>query len=653
MTNGRLNKYIANSNQTTQVNSGRLEKYINNNVSNTQEKEDKSILKTASAGLQYLGQGALDKLETIFIDTPLTLAAGARKLFGDDEGAKGLMEASNISLTNALINTAAGKENNPYINNNQNLWNEEVDKNSYIKEDNLGGQIVKGIGGMLPTIAIGGSIDGGQGAKQLAGNILLGSSAFSSGANEAYQESGDIGKSMLYGLGSAGTELLTEKISGGIPGLKQINGTTKKEIAKNYLKSMVGEGAEEVIASLANPLLQTTYKGSDALKQYGTSDYWKGVAESGLVGTAVGGILDSPNTISSLRNARNFNVNTQNNINALLSNNTVENSSKYSYLPTNNEKSNNLRQSASNYFNNSQETINMINTIDKVVQVKGYNVLFDNNILNSKGESVNAQIKALDNGEIEIKINPNSERAGEFLLCHEITHAIETNSMKQLVMDYASKHSDFNESLESLKQSYGTNEVTDEVLADISGQLFGNQEFINNLSMQQPNVFKRIYNKIIELANKITGNSKESLFIKDLKNKWETAYRNTSLEESINNLNDSTKYSTIGLKGAKNLSKNSDSRYYKNMLNNYHNAVDIFNSSNENLETTNIKSKQETGWFQTKYGDWSALISDENSKMLQKLEPNKTYKLGDILEHELLYEAYPELQKLKIKTADI
>lgn len=652
----RFNKYKINSSNNSKLEE-RFNKY-KTSQSEVTEKEDNSILKTASAGLQYLGQGTLRGLEAVFVDTPLQIAAGTRNLFGDDKGAKGLMEASNVSLTNALINTAAGEENNPFLNNNQNLWNKEVDKNSYIKEDNLAGKIISATGEMLPTIAIGGSIKGGPGAKQLGGNIMLGSKAFSGATNEAYQESGDIGKSMLYGLGSAGTELLTEKISGGIPGLKQINGATKKEIAKNYLKSMVGEGAEEVIASLANPLLQTTYKGADALKQYGTSDYWKGVAESGVVGAAVGGLLDSPNTISSLRNNQlkttaNSNKNTQNGINTLINDNNVENSAKYNYLPTNNEKSNNLRQSASNYFNNSQETINMINTIDKVVQDKGYNVLFDNTIVNSRGESVNAQIKALDNGEIEIKINPNSERAGEFLLCHEITHAIETNSMKELVMDYASKHSDFNESLESLKQSYGTNEVTDEVLADISGQLFGNQEFINNLSMKQPNVFKRIYNKIVELANKITGNSKEGLFIKNLKNKWETAYRNTSLEESINNLNDSTKYSTIGLKGAKNLSKNSDSRYYKNMLKNYHNAVDIFNSSNENLETTNIKSKQETGWFQTKYGDWSALISDENSKMLQKLEPNKTYKLGDILEHELLYEAYPELQKLKIKTADI
>ena len=66
---------------------------------------------------------------------------------------------------------------------------------------------------------------------------------------------------------------------------------------------------------------------------------------------------------------------------------------------------------------------------------------------------------------------------------HELTHAIENNSMKELVLDYASKNQEFNQALESLKQTYGTADVSSEVLADISGQLFGNQEFINNLSM--------------------------------------------------------------------------------------------------------------------------------------------------------------------------
>ena len=38
--------------------------------------------------------------------------------------------------------------------------------------------------------------------------------------------------------------------------------------------------------------------------------------------------------------------------------------------------------------------------------------------------------------------------------------------------------------------------------------------------------------------------------------------------------------------------------------------------------------------------------------MTKVLEPNKTYKLGDIFKHDLLYKAYPELKKLKVETVD-
>ena len=562
----RLSKYTGNTNLTVNSTSNirnRLNNYINqpnqqNNLNN--EKEDKSLLKTVSAGVQYLGQGTLKGLEATFVDTPLQIAAGIKKIFGDDEGAKGLMEASDVSLTNMLVNKAAGEETNPYKNNNQNLWNKEVDKNSYIKENNLGGKVMTAVGEMLPTIAIGSSMSGGLKAKQIGSNVLLGTKAFSGGTNEAYRESGNLGKSMLYGLGSAGTELLTEKISGGIPGLKQIGGTTRKEIAKNYLKNALGEGVEEVVSSLVNPILQTTYKGKDALNQYRTSDYWKEVLESGIVGSAVGGILDAPNTISNVRNANSTNnqntaktvydlvqqeQNSQNNANLPIvdNNGNIVNSNKFQYVKSDNTKIDNLRKSANKYFNNSVETQNLVNTIEKVIADKDYNVVFDNSIKNKNGQSVNAQITTNKNGEIDIKINPNSPRAGEFLLTHEITHAIETDSMKKLIIDYASKNSEFNQALESLKQTYGTDDISSEVVADISGQLFGNQEFINSLSMEQPSVFKRIYNKIIELANKITGNSREALFIRDLKNKWETAYRNTTTEQAFSNFNEGTVFS--------------------------------------------------------------------------------------------------------------
>lgn len=203
------------------------------------------------------------------------------------------------------------------------------------------------------------------------------------------------------------------------------------------------------------------------------------------------------------------------------------------------DKTNNLRQSADNVgFDNSEKTHNILNTIEKVIKDKDYNVIFDNSIVTKTGNPVNAQITTNKNNEVEIKINPNSNMTSEFLLIHEITHAIETDNIKKLIIDYAIKHTKFNSTLESIKQAYKTDEINSELVADIAGQLLGNQEFINNLSTHNPSLFKKIYNKIIELANRITGNLIEKLFIKDLKNKWKEAYRTQN-----NNLDKIQKYS--------------------------------------------------------------------------------------------------------------
>ena len=178
---------------------------------------------------------------------------------------------------------------------------------------------------------------------------------------------------------------------------------------------------------------------------------------------------------------------------------------------------------------------------EKIIQDKDYNVIMDSSITNEKGKPVNAVISN-ENG-ITIRINPKSERAAEILLMHEVTHGIETKEMSNLIMNYASKNAEFNDALQSLKKAYGTEDITPEVVADISGQLLGRQDFINGLSTENPSIFKRIYDKIIELKNKLTGNSNYDNFVKDLAVKWERAYRKANTQSSQQNLKEGARYS--------------------------------------------------------------------------------------------------------------
>lgn len=652
---------------------------------------------------------------------------------------------------------------------------EDWEKDSLIKSDNLGGQISQGIGGMVPSLVVGnlggkalgatnslattstkglslgkklvttGKNIGKAAIKNAPANTVLATSSYGQALQEAYQNGATDEEARNYALGSSATELATEWVTGGIPGIestgfldkaanKLINKATgkisnklAKEITKTVLNAgyeAVGEGLEEGISEIVSPLLKNaTYSENEKVN-------WNDVFNSIIVGGITGGILNVPATVSDFRNnvseIRNatknqtktkatlptgINQNLNNNPqetdgNPLINNNRVsmpldsntinrlnnqnnalnqsldtenisgntnilpvsksdlnsqnnndvsninpsvinDNNVAYEYVPDSNTKIDNLRKSANQYLNNSNTSKSFIETAEKVINDKGYNIILDNNLVASNGNMVNAQIKTLENGETEIRINPNSDRAGEFLLTHEITHAIETRDMVDLVTDYASKNQEFNSALESLKETYGTNEVSSEVLADISGQLFGNEEFINSLSVQKPNIFKRIYNKIVSLANKITGNSKESLFIRDLRAKWEKAYRDN------NNKFSKTEYMMTSLKGMEQSVKASEK--YQEIKDRYDAALWLENKTNKSTSKkyTNEEIRKITGWFKDKEGNWEFEISDKNTKILEKLSPNTSYKLSEIFEAKTLYDLYPELKTVELQTKNM
>lgn len=114
--------------------------------------------------------------------------------------------------------------------------------------------------------------------------------------------------------------------------------------------------------------------------------------------------------------------------------------------------------------------------------------------------------------------------------------------MKKLVLDFSKYNPEFKDALKSLQRTYNTNDVSSEVLADISGQLFGNQEFINKLSNSEPSIFRKMYDNLVVLSNRINNTEYEDTFMHELKSRWENAYRNTTNDQVTNNLND-TQYS--------------------------------------------------------------------------------------------------------------
>lgn len=645
-----------------------------------------------------IGKGFLNTTEGI-TDAAEYKLADFLNYFGFNKAADSIKEHAKTNATGAIFGT----------NETDNLfrkgWSEELEKNSVL--GSLADSVGQGIGNVGAMAGLG-YLTGGKSAATFANSFA---SAYGNARSEAYENGADDKNARTYATINGFAEALSEQFFDAIPGTKtagwgeklvgKVAGGVQKYFGSptgkivSKILSNTGEGFEEIISSMlsttANDIMYKINSDYNYNKDNVTGDILQDLENAAktewlpsfLSASLTSAIVNVGNTFVSeqqknqiLKSYAKENNMSVEDVKTMFEKNVsdqVKTEENLPYMERQKQQENieyktlqqmkegtlidqdretkisNMLESANKFnFKDSKETTSMLDTISKVIKDKNYNVLFDDTITNSQGNVVNAKIESLDNGQIEIRLNPNSDRAAEFLLCHEITHAIETDSMKKLIIDYASKNVEFNDALESLKQTYGTDDVSSEVVADISGQLFGNQEFINNLSMKEPNVFKRIYNKIISLANKINGNSKESLFIKDLRNKWETAYRTQN-----NNLKKDVQYSTIGIKGAKNLKENSPLRYYKNLYNNQKIAQEIHRTSNNTLDETNVISKKETGWFKTKYDDYGTLITDKNSKIIKQLEPNRTYRLGEILQHDLLYQAYPEIKKLKVKTMDL
>lgn len=170
------------------------------------------------------------------------------------------------------------------------------------------GEISQTIGNMAPSIV---------------GNILLpgigipvmGVAAGGQGAQQAYQETADLGKATLYGMATGGLEAGTELLFGGLAGLgkgvadtavgkvvkkaasalgdskagKVISGFANSPVVKAVADSL-GEGVEEVIATYLDPFLQRVIYNPNA--QNATAEE---LIQSGLMGMLVGGVFQVGN----------------------------------------------------------------------------------------------------------------------------------------------------------------------------------------------------------------------------------------------------------------------------------------------------------------------------------------------------------------------
>ena len=204
-----------------------------------------------------------------------------------------------------------------------------------------------------------------------------------------------------------------------------------------------------------------------------------------------------------------------------------------------NEKQKQVIQKAidSGILNNTNRTHEFVDLVAKISADKG--VLFD--------FTDNAKLKesgfAVDGKEVNgyvtkdgITLNMSSSKAWQKTVGHEITHVLEGTELytelQTALKQYAENKGDYQGRYDTLTKLYegieGAN-IDAELTADLVGDyLFSDENFINNLSVNNRNVFQKIYDEIKYLAKVVTAGSKEARELEKVKRAFEKAYRENS-----------------------------------------------------------------------------------------------------------------------------
>ena len=150
----------------------------------------------------------------------------------------------------------------------------------------------------------------------------------------------------------------------------------------------------------------------------------------------------------------------------------------------------------------------------------------------AKGKTINGLVRKNEDGTTKILINVDSDKALNSIIGHETTHLLEgTNeyeALQEMVKEYATTKGEYDSRYKELSELYKgvdanlENEITSDLVGDY---LFTDEQFINSLSIKEPNVFKRIYDYVKHAFKMATAGSKEARQLEQVKQRFEKAYR--------------------------------------------------------------------------------------------------------------------------------
>lgn len=153
----------------------------------------------------------------------------------------------------------------------------------------------------------------------------------------------------------------------------------------------------------------------------------------------------------------------------------------------------------------------------------------------AEGKTINGLVRVSEDGTSKVLINVDSDKSLNTIIGHETTHLLEGTgeytALQNLVKEYATTKGEYNERLKQISSLYqGVNaDIENEITADLVGDyLFTDEQFINNLSTKEPNVFQKIYDYIKHVYKMATAGSAEARQLEQVKRKFDKAYKQIS-----------------------------------------------------------------------------------------------------------------------------
>lgn len=499
-----------------------------------------------------------------------------------------------------------------------------------------------------------------------AGMVSMASRVYGDASAEARREGKTAGQQALSGLKGATIEVLTERLFGGLAKAygtgtadalveKMADKLTRTDAGKRvatWLINSGGEGIEEVVSDLLNPLADRALGLDDGKSPiYSTDD----VAQMGydfLLGAAMGAIGGA----GQLRDTK--------------SSAPAAQETQPVQMPTLVDANGRTAAQRQAWAQLSEPQRAQLDEADKIARRFGARVGLDNR------EGVSGSYR-----DGVITLNPNTANPVRQTLIHELTHHMESSGLYSRFSDTAMRYvaENMGADVESVRQAVMADYARSGVTLDEDGatreivakfaeeKLFTDEATVRRLLAEDRNLFQRIYDWIRDALNKLSGTGEES-YLRNAEKLYAKALRETTAETG---------------RGTQMLFAGENARTANMQTLNRAQALEASGAAAEDI-------RRETGWFRGIDGKWRFEIDDsamrydrqgvaQNPDVQRKrlLEEKLLYgqltqeetnelraltemtqgipgprTLSDYIQHDALFEAYPELRDAAVVFED-